>query len=142
MRLWTIHPQYLDAKGLVALWREGLLAQKVLLNQTNGYRNHPQLKRFKQQADPVMAIGYYLQGIVDEADRRGYHFDVSKIVSIQSHSQMTVNAGQIIFEWKHLMTKLQIRSPERHRELVGCESIVLHPLFAEVEGGVEDWEVS
>jgi len=30
MRLWSLHPRYLDAKGLVALWREGLLAQKVL----------------------------------------------------------------------------------------------------------------
>jgi len=25
MRLWTLHPKYLDARGLVALWREGLL---------------------------------------------------------------------------------------------------------------------
>ena len=27
MRLWTLHPKYLDAAGLVALWREALLAQ-------------------------------------------------------------------------------------------------------------------
>ncbi|WP_368086417.1 pyrimidine dimer DNA glycosylase/endonuclease V [Nitrosomonas sp. Nm34] len=26
MRLWSIHPKYLDAKGLLALWREGLQA--------------------------------------------------------------------------------------------------------------------
>jgi len=30
MRLWTIHPKYLDRQGLLALWREALLAQKVL----------------------------------------------------------------------------------------------------------------
>lgn len=30
MRLWSLHPSYLDAVGLVALWREGLLARKVL----------------------------------------------------------------------------------------------------------------
>ncbi|MEN6399799.1 MAG: pyrimidine dimer DNA glycosylase/endonuclease V, partial [Rectinema sp.] len=29
MRLWTLHPQYLDQKGLTAAWREGLLAKKV-----------------------------------------------------------------------------------------------------------------
>ncbi|WP_338140756.1 pyrimidine dimer DNA glycosylase/endonuclease V [Candidatus Nitrotoga sp. 1052] len=27
MRLWTLHPCYLDSRGLVALWREALLAQ-------------------------------------------------------------------------------------------------------------------
>lgn len=43
MRLWSLHPQYLDAKGLVALWREGLLAQAVLAGQTRGYKRHPQL---------------------------------------------------------------------------------------------------
>jgi hypothetical protein len=44
MRLWSLHPCHLDAKGLVALWREGLLAQKVQACETNGYRNHPQLE--------------------------------------------------------------------------------------------------
>ena len=41
MKLWSIHPKYLDAKGLVALWREALLAQKVLDGKTEGYKNHP-----------------------------------------------------------------------------------------------------
>jgi hypothetical protein len=30
MRLWSLHPEYLDANGLVALWREALLAQAFL----------------------------------------------------------------------------------------------------------------
>lgn len=30
MRLWSVHPGWLDAKGLVAAWREGLLARAVL----------------------------------------------------------------------------------------------------------------
>jgi len=38
MRLWTIHPKYLDAKGLVALWRETLLAKHVLEGKTPGYK--------------------------------------------------------------------------------------------------------
>jgi hypothetical protein len=37
MRLWTLHPRYLDSQGLVALWREGLLAQAVLRNRTRGF---------------------------------------------------------------------------------------------------------
>ena len=48
MRLWSLHPKYLDIKGLVACWREGLLARKVLLDQTKGYKNHPQLIRFNR----------------------------------------------------------------------------------------------
>ena len=79
MRLWTLHPRCLDAKGLVALWREALLAQKVLLGGTRGYRNHPQLARFREQPDPVAAIGAYLLAAWEEATARGYRFDGSKI---------------------------------------------------------------
>jgi hypothetical protein len=43
MRLWSLHPQYLDPQGLVALWREALLAQAVLRGKTRGYKHHPQL---------------------------------------------------------------------------------------------------
>jgi len=43
MRIWSLHPKYLDSKGMVALWREALLAKQVLLNKTKGYKNHPQL---------------------------------------------------------------------------------------------------
>jgi hypothetical protein len=71
MRLWSLHPSYLDAKGLVALWREGLLARKVLLGHTRGYRQHPQLTRFKAHADPIRAIDGYLWFVHDESRKRG-----------------------------------------------------------------------
>jgi hypothetical protein len=38
MRLWTLHPKCLDARGLVVPWREALLAQKVLRGETRGYK--------------------------------------------------------------------------------------------------------
>src|SRR5258705_13480398 len=81
MRLWTVHPRYLDPKGLVAAWREALLAQKVLVGTTRGYRHHPQLTRFQEQADPLATIATFLGGIADEAESRGYHFNASKIYS-------------------------------------------------------------
>jgi hypothetical protein len=56
MRLWSLHPCYLDRQGLLALWREALLAQKMLQGQTRGYRFHPQLERFRAQSDPSAAI--------------------------------------------------------------------------------------
>jgi hypothetical protein len=42
MRLWSLHPSLLDRMGLLALWREGLLAQKVLLGLPAGalYAQH------------------------------------------------------------------------------------------------------
>ena len=83
MRLWTLHPRYLDAKGLVALWREGLLAQKVLQGATRGYRQHPQLVRFREAPDSVAAIATYLQSVVAEASERGYTFDATKIAPIR-----------------------------------------------------------
>ncbi|WP_396134581.1 pyrimidine dimer DNA glycosylase/endonuclease V [Cellulomonas sp. ATA003] len=51
MRIWSVHPRYLDRQGLTAGWREGLLAQKVLTGTTKGYRNHPQLRRFRAAGD-------------------------------------------------------------------------------------------
>jgi len=90
MRLWSLHESLLDSKGLVALWREGLLAQKVLLGLTTGYRFHPQLERFRATRNPVATISAYLWAVVDEARARGYNFDASKISTLQSPVKFVV----------------------------------------------------
>ena len=141
MRLWTIHPQYLDTKGLLAVWREALLAQKVLQNQTTGYRHHPQLKRFLASPDPVGAIGMYLRGIYREAVRRGYQFRADKIASSERNIQMTCTRGQLFYEWNHLRAKLQRRDRSRYQAIEGIVEPEPHPLFHIVEGDIEDWEV-
>ena len=141
MRLWSIHPAYLDAKGLVALWREALLAQKVLLGETNGYKNHPQLIRFKNTKNPVGAIAEYLRGIVDEADKRGYKFDKEKIVHEEFKGRITVTEGQIEYEFAHLANKLKTRAPELYCKLKKVKEIKLHPMFKQVNGNVESWEI-
>src|SRR5579884_933204 len=107
MRLWSLHPSVLDTKGLVALWREGLLAQKVLLGQTKGYRFHPQLERFRATSNPVAAISTYLWAVVDEARERGYSFDASKIAMRRRAISITVTRGQLEFEHEHLCSKLR-----------------------------------
>ena len=111
MRLWSLHPQYLDPQGLVALWRETLLAQAVLRGETRGYRSHPQLDRFKHHAAPLAAISRYLQGIHAEAVVRGYAFDTSKIKPTRSAVTLTVTTGQMEYEWTHLLAKLKERNP-------------------------------
>jgi hypothetical protein len=140
MRLWTLHPRYLDSKGLVAAWREALLAQKVLAGKTKGYRNHPQLIRFRAQAEPLAAIATFLAGLADEADRRGYHFDASKISGRRFSGRIPETRGQLLFEWNHLGTKLRARAPLMARQLKGIGAPQPHPLFRIVPGGVRAWE--
>ncbi|WP_319470226.1 pyrimidine dimer DNA glycosylase/endonuclease V [uncultured Pseudodesulfovibrio sp.] len=139
MRLWTVHPGYLDAKGLVALWREGLLARAVLHGKTKGYRNHPQLLRFREHPDPLAAIDAYLAEVLRESRRRGYHFDASKIDENAQAAKIEETDGQLGYEWQHLLRKLAERAPELFREF---EKSVPepHPLFLLVAGGVRDWE--
>jgi hypothetical protein len=141
MRLWSIHPRYLDQKGLVALWREGLLAQKVLRGDTRGYTHHPQLMRFRNTADPMGAIADYLRCVADEADRRGYRFDRSKIADRAFDGTVMVTSGQADFEFAHLLGKLKKRDPKLHNRLNRIKRIELHPKFKRIPGGVEDWEV-
>jgi hypothetical protein len=137
MRLWSLHPQYLDAKGLVALWREGLLAQAVLNGQTRGYRNHPQLERFR---DRTGAIGTYLHHVVDEADARGYTFDRSKLPCRKSALPIEVSEGQLRYEWQHLTAKLRDRDPVRHLRFAKITDPLPHPFFVVVPGSVAAWE--
>lgn len=140
MRLWTLHPRYLDPQGLVALWREALLAQKVLQGLTRGYRHHPQLARFREHPDPLAAVGAYLREVHAEAGRRGYAFDAGKVASAAGAPPLAATDGQLLFEWGHLLRKLQLRSPalfELHRHLERPEP---HPLFRVVPGPVAEWE--
>lgn len=141
MRIWSLHPQYLDAKGLVALWRETLLAKNVLLEQTKGYKNHPQLNRFKQTAEPVQAINKYLAFVYEEALKRGYHFNAEKFDLNAKAHLIPVTKGQIAYEAKHLLKKLKERDAERYAGFKNIKIVAPHPLFYIVDGGVEDWEV-
>lgn len=141
MRLWSINPSYLDSKGLVALWREALLAQKVLAGKTVGYKNHPQLERFKTTSNPLGAIATYLRTIAEEADSRGYNFDKSKIQNKRTSRNITVTSGQIEYEFKHLLNKLESRAPDLYKRIYNSKRIRLHPLFIKVRGGVESWEI-
>lgn len=140
MRLWSLHPRYLDSQGLVALWREALLARAVLRGETKGYRNHPQLDRFRSHADAVAAISTYLAGVYGEAVARGYSFDSSKIGSVQTSVQLPVTDGQILYEWRHLLQKLSRRSPALHETWCRGHEPESHPLFVVRRGPIEPWE--
>ena len=140
MRLWSLHPRYLDPQGLVALWREALLAQAVLRGETQGYRHHPQLDRFRNQSAMLTAIALYLKAVHDEAETRGYAFDGSKFRATRTRLLIPVTSGQIAYEWAHLMDKLRRRNPEFYLKWRNTTAPRPHPLFRVHVGEMESWE--
>lgn len=145
MRLWSIHPRYLDWMGLGGLWRESLLAQAVLLGKTEGWVNHPQLNRFKDHPDPIKAIGYYLLEIHKEATRRDYNYDLSLIQKpVKDVNSISITDGQLLFEFRLLMDRLKNRMPEKYKENRELDFDVPtpHPIFDVVSGPPGRWEVS
>jgi hypothetical protein len=139
MRLWTVHPKCLDTKGLVAVWREALLAQAVLRGRTGGYRHHPQLDRFRQHPSPLGSIAEYLRAVAAEARTRGYRFDGAKISRARCAEPIPVARGQLAYEWEHLLAKLRTRDPGRFARQ-GAARPTAHPLFRIVPGRIEPWE--
>lgn len=138
--MWSLHPCYLDAKGLVALWRESLLARAVFKKETKGYQHHPQLVRFRECRKPIVAINQYLRAIYEEAAKRGYHFDADKLGRKESCAKIWITEGQLGYEWEHLRAKLKQRNwaqYEKNKEIVKPRP---HPLFKACAGGIASWE--
>lgn len=140
MRLWSVHPKYLDPAGLVALWREALLARAVLRGATRGYQHHPQLQRFRKARDPVATIDRYLAVVYDESCGRGYHFDASKFVRRRASRPLLVTSGQMEFELSHLRRKLRTRHQGCYQKLRRIATADPHPLFRTKPGKIAEWE--
>lgn len=159
MRIWSLHPKYLDTKGLLAVWRETLLAKHVLEGKTKGYKNHPQLIRFKNTSNPLAYINKYLEEIYLEAKNRNYNFDESKFTKLskkelEKFEKIFVNDKQIEYELSHLLNKLKNRDIEKYKNIkkeiknFDIENkktekkykIKLHSIFKIKKGEIEDWE--
>jgi len=140
MRLWSLHPKYLDSIGLVALWREALLAKNVLEEKTKGYKHHPQLIRFKNSHSPLDAINYYLSCVHKEAKLRKFNFEQSKFYPVKKISNIPLSSGQLAFEMKHLKLKLKQRSLNDYYKIKTVKTLECHPLFIVFKGNIEDWE--
>jgi len=138
MRLWTIHAKYLDQKGLVALWRESLLAKAVLEGNTTGYVNHPQITRFRKFSDPVKAINKYLSEVCEEAGKRGYSFNKNKCEVVDFSEKIDVTRGQMEYEVEHLRKKLELRDPNLISSLPDDPDVF--SIFKIISGDIEWWE--
>jgi hypothetical protein len=143
MRIWSIHPKYLDWMGLGAQWREGLLAQKVVQGKTKGWRNHPQLNRFKEHSKPLESVGFYLNEIYKESMNRGYKYNHNKIIKpVENVEEIKITIGQIEYEFNLLQERLEKREPNKYKENLQVKEIIPHPLFTKVDGLPEYWEKS
>lgn len=144
MRLWSLHPKYLDSRGLTALWRETLLARSVLAGTTRGYRYHPQLIRFREHSDPLAAINAYLQAVYEEGTNRGFRFEASKLAQADTGAspaaKIPVTTGQLAYELAFLKAKLLHRNPAWLAAFESLEIPEPHPLFETVTGPAAHWE--
>jgi len=143
MRLWSFDPKYLDSIGLVALWRESLLAKKVLQGKTKGYVNHPQLKRFKDSNNAIQGINFYLFQVLNEAIERGYRFDKKKIdfKKVEKYEKdIKVSNGQLKYEFNYFLKKMIKRDYKRYLLFKNEEKIEINKTFKKVKGKIANWE--
>lgn len=138
MRLWSLSPALLDRAALIACWREGLLAQKVLAGKTKGYTKHPQLIRFRAHPNPMEAIGYFLGDLYREATARGYKFNYELInFPTDVPPLIPVTTGQLEYELQWLKKKVWKRQRVWHDLLIEAKAAAT---FIEVPGEIEEWE--
>ncbi len=148
MRIWSIHPKFLDSKRLVAQWREALLCRAVLEGKTIGYTKHPQFLRVKNHSQPHYFINLFLYEIWQEGNNRGYSFDKSKLMEdILSKYQdpfdfMEVTDGQLYYEFKHLQSKLGEFNKQYiiNEQYLLEEGILPNPCFLNVCGDIMKFE--
>ena len=140
MRLWSLSPELLDSKGLVACWRESLLALHVLQGNTVGYKNHPQLDRFKKSDNPVQSISSYLWSLYWESLERGYKFDKNKIPLEFSEVSIPVTIGQLEYEYEFLKNKVIGRTGKWNHGFANILLATNFYVFYGVDGDVEYWE--
>jgi hypothetical protein len=143
MRLWSIHPKYLDKKGLVGLWRESLLAKKVLEGKTKGYKNHPQLIRFKESENKLLYLNHYLYEVYKEGKKRNYKFNFEKInksLLEKRIKKIPITNCQLKYEFNHLKNKLIRRDKKHHNKINLTKSIKSSNIFTIKKGKICHWE--
>lgn len=138
MRLWTLHPKYLDSEGLMAVWRDALRARRLLKEETDGDSDHPQLTRFRETDHPADAIECYLQTVFEEARERDVSFDASKLHTPVRNVRIEETEDRLLYEWHRLLDKLRERQPPLFRKIKDLERPDAHPMFTIIEDDVHE----
>lgn len=152
MRLWSLHPSYLDKQALQVCWADALQAleyykqerayMKGITNDLSPYF-YPCLDRFRMTGSPIAHITNYLHGLCDESERRNTPFGRAKLPEFTPGLRLKVTDGQIAREEKLLLLQLNRRKQTQlWMDLFVAEYVQPHPLFEIVSGPVEPWETS
>lgn len=56
-------------------------------------------------------------------------------------STIPVTNKQVRYEFSHLLNKLEVRNRALFENIKALKKIELHPLFHEVSGEIENWEI-
>lgn len=130
MRLWSIHPKYLDKHALIALWREGLLAQKALSGKGLVDEANVQLVRFKKSANPVRAIGSYLSFVASEGAKQGCKLNHERILQPNFEAKfMTTDVAQMELEVEQLKARMKTRNKDKFKLLTDVHKFEANPVF-------------
>jgi hypothetical protein len=140
MCLWSLHPEYQDPRGLVALWREALWCRRF--SEVKGaVMSPPSIGSFSGFGVARRPLPRYLYVVYAEAERRGYHFDVQRIPSEGHVDCVEVTHGQLAYEREYLKQSCN-RSPSWLTSIESASIPKPHPLFCIVSGTVAEWEVT
>lgn len=130
MSLWSVHPRYLDNKGLISAWNRGLQLQKQLSTEPARNTGNSQLIMFSRQEKPLHAIGSYLSFIASEGCRRGYKFTHEKILYPNFDEELLpIDSEQLRSENQMLQNRLKTRDKNRYQQLSSQSWPETHPLF-------------
>lgn len=130
MRLLSIHPKYLDKHALIALWREGLLAQKALSDGASVGKDSVHLVNFKNKANPVRAIGSYLSFVAAEGAKQGCRLNHERILHPNfDNGFMEADAEQMVVEFEQLKARLKMRDKPKFKTLKDMRKIEANPVF-------------
>ena len=139
MRLWSLHPRYLDPQG----WSrcgETLLARKVLRGETRGYRHHPQLQRFREARDPQSAIDAYLPRSTPRRRRAATRSTRTSSMPTRARKDPGRARATRRARMGHLIAQARVAQPGAHVRWRELQRPRTHPSFRVVAGGVADWE--
>ena len=140
-RIWSLHPKYLDGIEIFFLWRNCIMAKKILDGTEKVNRKFPHLARFESSSNPIGAINIYLSEVYKIASTHGKNFKLDKFDDSFKDISLNVTKGQMEYEVELFKKKLRNRSSDTNALIFKIKIIEPNPLFKVVEGNKEAWDI-
>jgi len=87
------------------MWREGLGAASIIVENKKGYRNHPATQEFIQAPQILLSR---LSMLYLESKSRGYNFDVQKLEPLTEHASYYIHLEPIYKPWQTLEEQIKV----------------------------------